>query len=96
MEQADAVIIGAGVVGCAVALELSRRGLNTLSIDGAATGAVYPAAEPVPAVVGTAMLFRAFPPERRARAAGILIVPTSLAPALGPLLGGLLGKLFGR
>ena len=34
MEQADAVIIGAGVVGCAVALELSRRGLNTLSIDG--------------------------------------------------------------
>ena len=37
MDQADAVIIGAGVVGCAVALELSRRGLNTLSIDTAAS-----------------------------------------------------------
>jgi sarcosine oxidase subunit beta len=29
----DAVIIGAGVIGSAVALELSRRGLRTLSVD---------------------------------------------------------------
>jgi EmrB/QacA subfamily drug resistance transporter len=42
------------------------------------------------APVGMAMLFRVFPPEERVRAAGILTVPTTLAPALGPALGGLL------
>ena len=51
-------------------------------LQGAAAGMVSP--------VGTAMLFRAFPPERRARAAAILIIPTSMAPALGPLVGGIL------
>jgi EmrB/QacA subfamily drug resistance transporter len=40
--------------------------------------------------VGTAMLFRAFPPEQRARAARILMIPTVTAPALGPIVGGLL------
>ena len=40
--------------------------------------------------VGLAMLFRAFPPERRAAASRILIIPTALAPALGPVVGGLL------
>ena len=40
--------------------------------------------------VGTAMLFRAFPPEERARASTVLIVPTVIAPALGPVLGGFL------
>ena len=38
--------------------------------------------------VGTAMLFRAFPPRERARAALILTVPTVIAPALGPIVGG--------
>jgi EmrB/QacA subfamily drug resistance transporter len=38
--------------------------------------------------VGTAMLFRAFPPIERARASTILIIPTVLAPALGPIIGG--------
>ncbi|MEY2627363.1 MAG: hypothetical protein RJB08_1122 [Actinomycetota bacterium] len=38
--------------------------------------------------VGTAMLYRAFPPAERARASTILIVPTVLAPALGPVIGG--------
>jgi EmrB/QacA subfamily drug resistance transporter len=38
--------------------------------------------------VGSAMLFRAFPPAERARAATILMVPTVLAPALGPVIGG--------
>ncbi len=38
--------------------------------------------------VGQAMLFRAFPPERRARASAVLMVPTVLAPAIGPILGG--------
>ena len=40
--------------------------------------------------VGMAMLFRAFPPEERVRASGILTVPTAMAPAIGPVLGGLL------
>lgn len=40
--------------------------------------------------VGTAMLFRAFPPQQRARATSILIIPTVVAPASGPVLGGLL------
>ncbi|MFM8303547.1 MAG: DHA2 family efflux MFS transporter permease subunit [Actinomycetota bacterium] len=38
--------------------------------------------------VGTAMLFRAFPPIERAKASTVLIVPTVLAPALGPVIGG--------
>ncbi|MDA8047132.1 MAG: MDR family MFS transporter [Actinomycetota bacterium] len=40
--------------------------------------------------VGMAMLYRTFPPAERIRLAGILMVPTALAPALGPVLGGLL------
>ena len=42
------------------------------------------------APVGMAMLFRVFPPGERLRAASILTVPTTFAPALGPVLGGLL------
>jgi EmrB/QacA subfamily drug resistance transporter len=38
--------------------------------------------------VGTAMLFRAFPPAERAKAGTVLIIPTVLAPALGPIIGG--------
>lgn len=40
--------------------------------------------------VGTAMLYRAFPQEERARASTVLIIPTVIAPALGPIIGGLL------
>jgi EmrB/QacA subfamily drug resistance transporter len=40
--------------------------------------------------VGMAMLFRTFPPEQRARAARILVIPTVMAPALGPIVGGAL------
>jgi EmrB/QacA subfamily drug resistance transporter len=40
--------------------------------------------------VGQAMLFRTFPPERRARAAGMVALGTSLGPATGPVLGGVL------
>ena len=40
--------------------------------------------------VGTAMLYRAYPPERRAKAARVLMVPTVLSPSLGPVLGGVL------
>ncbi len=40
--------------------------------------------------VGTAMLYRAYPPEERARASSILSMVTVLAPAIGPVLGGVL------
>jgi EmrB/QacA subfamily drug resistance transporter len=40
--------------------------------------------------VGTAMLFRAFPPHERARASSILMIPMVVAPASGPLIGGYL------
>ena len=40
--------------------------------------------------VGMAMLYRTFPPAERVRVAGLLMLPTALAPALGPVLGGLL------
>lgn len=40
--------------------------------------------------IGQAMLFRTFPPARRARAAGIVALGTSLGPATGPVLGGVL------
>ncbi|MCC6436786.1 MAG: multidrug efflux MFS transporter [Acidimicrobiales bacterium] len=40
--------------------------------------------------VGTAMLYRAFPPIERPRASSILAMVTVVAPALGPILGGLL------
>ena len=42
------------------------------------------------APVGTAMLFRTFPPRERVRVASIIVVPTALAPALAPVIGGLL------
>jgi EmrB/QacA subfamily drug resistance transporter len=51
-------------------------------LQGAAGGMLAP--------VGMAMLYRVFPPEERIRAAGILTVPTTFAPAIGPALGGLL------
>jgi EmrB/QacA subfamily drug resistance transporter len=40
--------------------------------------------------VGTAMLFRAFPPHERAKGAAILMIPMVVAPASGPILGGYL------
>ncbi len=44
--------------------------------------------------VGTAMLFRAFPPAERAKASAILSLPIMVAPALGPVLGGWLTDEF--
>ena len=38
--------------------------------------------------VGTAMLFRAFPPSERAKASAVLMIPAVFAPALGPVVGG--------
>ena len=42
------------------------------------------------APVGLTMLLRVFPPADRIRMAGLVTVPTTLAPAVGPVLGGLL------
>jgi EmrB/QacA subfamily drug resistance transporter len=42
--------------------------------------------------VGTAMLFRAFPPQERAKGAAILMIPMVVAPASGPVLGGYLAE----
>lgn len=42
------------------------------------------------APTGLAMLFRAYPPERRAAASKVLVIPTAIAPASGPILGGFL------
>jgi EmrB/QacA subfamily drug resistance transporter len=40
--------------------------------------------------VGTAMMFRAFPPNERAKASALVAIPAGVAPALGPILGGYL------
>jgi EmrB/QacA subfamily drug resistance transporter len=40
--------------------------------------------------VAFAMVWRAFPPEERSKAAGIMVVPAAAAPASGPIVGGLL------
>ncbi len=40
--------------------------------------------------VSQTMVFRAFPQQERSKAAGILIVPTTFAPASGPLVGGII------
>jgi EmrB/QacA subfamily drug resistance transporter len=70
-----------GSVLCGAAQSLPELVLFRV-VQGAGGGVMTP--------VGTAMLFRAFPPHRRARASQVLIVPTVLAPALGPIIGGLL------
>ncbi len=44
--------------------------------------------------VGQSMLYRAFPPEERARASAVLSIPSVLGPALGPVLGGIITTQF--
>ncbi len=45
--------------------------------------------------VGVAMLFRAFPPNERAKASAVLSIAAAMAPALGPVLGGWLSDSVG-
>lgn len=77
-------------IGCS-ALCGAARNLEQLVVfrilQGAGGGMLTP--------VGIAMMFRAFPPAQRARAATIVMIPTLLAPALGPVLGGLLTDSVG-
>ncbi len=70
-----------GSVLCGFAQDMTQLVLARV-LQGAGGGMMAP--------VGMAMLFRVFPPAERVRAASILTVPTTLAPALGPVLGGLL------
>ncbi len=44
--------------------------------------------------VGMAMLFRAFPPQERAKVSRALVLPIAAAPALGPIVSGLLTDQF--
>ncbi|HEY4388775.1 MAG TPA: DHA2 family efflux MFS transporter permease subunit, partial [Ktedonobacteraceae bacterium] len=50
------------------------------ALQGLAGGALIP--------VGTAILYRIFPPEERIRLSSTLMIPTIIAPATGPVLGG--------
>jgi MFS family permease len=70
-----------GSVLCGLAQNITELVLFRV-IQGAGGGMMAP--------VGMAMLFRGLPPAERIKAAGILTVPTTLAPALGPVLGGFL------
>jgi EmrB/QacA subfamily drug resistance transporter len=40
--------------------------------------------------VAFSMVWRAFPPEERSKAAGIMVIPAAVAPASGPVVGGFL------
>jgi EmrB/QacA subfamily drug resistance transporter len=73
-------VFTAGSVLCATATSIGQL-LVWRVLQGAGGGVMMP--------VGTAMLFRVFPPERRARASQVLIIPTAVAPAVGPVVGGL-------
>ncbi|WP_168121305.1 DHA2 family efflux MFS transporter permease subunit [Paenibacillus sp. HB172176] len=64
---------------CGLASSLEQMVLFRI-VQGAAGGLIAP--------VGMAMLFRAFPPEERAKLSRSLIVPIAVAPAIGPILGG--------
>jgi EmrB/QacA subfamily drug resistance transporter len=75
------LLFTAGSVLCGAAQSLGQL-VAFRVLQGAGGGIMTP--------VGTAMLFRAFPPSRRARASQVLIVPTVVAPALGPIIGGFL------
>lgn len=50
------------------------------ALQGLAGGALIP--------VGTAILYRTFPPSERVRLSSILMIPTVIAPATGPVIGG--------
>jgi EmrB/QacA subfamily drug resistance transporter len=75
------VVFTAGSVLCGVAQDMTQLVVFRV-IQGAGGGMMAP--------VGMAMLFRVFPPAERVRAASILTVPTTMAPALGPVIGGFL------
>ena len=70
-----------GSVLCGLAQNMTELVIFRV-VQGAGGGMMAP--------VGMAMLYRVFPPAERVRAASILTLGTTLAPALGPVLGGFL------
>jgi EmrB/QacA subfamily drug resistance transporter len=70
-----------GSVMCGLAQDMTQLVVFRV-VQGAGGGMMAP--------VGMAMLYRVFPPAERVRAASILTVPTTLAPAIGPVIGGFL------
>jgi len=75
------VLFVAASATCGLAQELWQL-VASRALQGAGGGMLVP--------IGTAMLFRAFPPEERARVSRVLLIPTAVAPASGPLIGGIL------
>jgi EmrB/QacA subfamily drug resistance transporter len=75
------VVFTLGSVLCGLAQNMTELVVFRV-LQGAGGGMMAP--------VGMAMLYRVFPPAERVRAASILTVPTTMAPALGPVLGGFL------
>jgi EmrB/QacA subfamily drug resistance transporter len=75
------VVFTVGSVLCGLAQNMTQL-VAFRVLQGAGGGMMAP--------VGMAMLFRVFPPAERVRAASIMTVGTTLAPAIGPVLGGFL------
>jgi EmrB/QacA subfamily drug resistance transporter len=75
------VVFTLGSVLCGLAQNMTQLIIFRV-IQGSGGGMMAP--------VGMAMLYRVFPPSERVRAASILTVPTTMAPALGPVIGGFL------
>jgi EmrB/QacA subfamily drug resistance transporter len=75
------IVFTLGSVLCGLAQSMTELVIFRI-VQGAGGGMMAP--------VGMAMLYRVFPPAERVRAASILTIPTTMAPALGPVLGGLL------
>ena len=79
------VVFTIGSALCGVAQNMTELVLFRV-IQGAGGGMMAP--------VGMAMLYRVFPPAERVRAASILTLGTTVAPAVGPVLGGFLVTNF--
>ena len=79
------VVFTVGSALCGLAQNMTELVLFRV-VQGAGGGMMAP--------VGMAMLYRVFPPAERVRAASILTLGTTVAPAVGPVLGGFLVTNF--
>ena len=79
------VVFTLGSALCGLAQNMTELVLFRV-VQGAGGGMMAP--------VGMAMLYRVFPPAERIRAASLITLGTTLAPAVGPVLGGFLVTNF--
>ena len=79
------VVFTVGSALCGLAQNMTELVLFRV-VQGAGGGMMAP--------VGMAMLYRVFPPAERIRAASLITLGTTLAPAVGPVLGGFLVTNF--